>query len=143
MKNLSYVFYPAIVVFIFGSMFFGDDYSSWQRERRNKKIAEEELERLVDNYGLNIKIQNPIEARNNCSFYYALYESKLKLGYIEGKLKDRDSFMVNCIPIILELSNKCEAERKAIDEKYPYEIREDAMGGDCEIDVLNSLVFDK
>ena len=40
MKNLSYVFYPAIVVFIFGSMFFGDDYSSWQRERRNKKIAE-------------------------------------------------------------------------------------------------------
>ena len=117
--------------------------SNWSNERRIKKIAEDEIERLVNDYGLKIKIQNPIEDRNYCSFYYALYESYIELGYMDVNLKDRDSFMVNCIPIVRELYNKCESERKAMDEKFPFEMREEAMGDKCERDVLNILVIDK
>ena len=63
MKNIKYVVWTAIVVWIFGSMFFADQISNWNINRRNKKIAEDGLQRLVDEYGL--KIQNPIEDFGN------------------------------------------------------------------------------
>ncbi len=65
MKNLVYI---PFVFILFGVLFFADDYSSWERERKNRKIAEVGLQRLVDNYGL--KIKNPIEDFNQCSYWY-------------------------------------------------------------------------
>ena len=59
MKNIKYVVWTAIVVCLFGSLFFGEEIFNWSNDRRNKKIAEDGLQRLVDEYGL--KIQNPIE----------------------------------------------------------------------------------
>ena len=144
MKNIKYVVWTLIVGWIFGSLFFGGKISNWSNERRNKKIAEDELERLVNDYGL--KIQNPVEDRNQCSYWYAMYEILVEKNYYEmgnKKLKDRDIFMVKCIPAIQEISEKCEAERNAIDEKYPYEIRAESLGDKCERDLLNSLVISK
>ena len=118
MKNLSYVFYSAIVVWIFGSMFFADQISNWNINRRNKKIAEDGLQRLVDEYGL--KIQNPIEDFNECNFHYSLTETMIELNQIDKdkfsemsdkELIDKDTFMVNCIPIIQEVLDKCDCRR--------------------------------
>ena len=54
---MKYLGYIALVIIFSGVLIFGDDYSSWERERKNKKIAEDGLQRLADNYGLKIKIQ--------------------------------------------------------------------------------------
>ena len=144
MKNIKYVVWTAIVVCLFGSLFLGGRISNWSNVRRNKKIAEDELKRLVNEFGL--KKQSKINDLKECSFRYVLYEEIVKGGFYdmgEKKLKEKDIFMVNCIPIIRELINKCEAERKALDEKYPFEIREGMTGDKCERDVLNTLVIDK
>ena len=118
MKNIKYVVWTAIVVWIFGSMFFGDKISKWNINRRNKKISEDGLQRLVDEYGL--KIQNPIEDFNKCNFHYSLHETMLELNqidkekfsWISGKeLIDKDIFMVNCIPVIQEVLDKCDCDR--------------------------------
>ena len=112
MKNLSYVFYSAIVVWIFGSMFFADQISNWNINRRNKKIAEDGLQRLVDEYGL--KIQNPIEDFGQCDYRYKLTEIMVEKNFNEmgdKELIDKDTFMVKCIPIIQEVLDKCDCFR--------------------------------
>ena len=112
MKNLVYI---PFVFILFGVLFFADDYSSWERERKNRKIAEVGLQRLVDNYGL--KIKNPIEDFNQCSYWYAYYEAGINLGFSDEKLKNKDKFMVQCIPVIQELLNKCQAEETELKGK--------------------------
>ena len=118
MKNLSYVFYSAIVVWIFGSMFFADQISNWNINRRNKKIAEDGLQRLVDEYGL--KIQNPIEDFGQCGYQYELKKIAIEMNQKDKdtfpemankELLDKDTFMVNCIPIIQEVLDKCDCRR--------------------------------
>ena len=119
MKKFTYVFYSAIVVWIFGSLFFADEISNWNINRRNKKISEEGLQRLVDEYGL--KIQDPIEDFNQCNYHYSLRETMLELNQVEKnefswisgkKLIDKDVFMVNCIPVIQEVLDKCSCMRR-------------------------------
>ena len=125
MKNLSYVFYSAIVVWIFGSMFFADQIFNWNINRRNKKISEDGLQRLVDEYGL--KIQNPIEDFIECNFHYSLTETMIELNQIDKdkfsemsdkELIDKDTFMVNCIPIIQEVLDKCDCKRNDNECKF-------------------------
>ena len=125
MKNLSYVFYSAIVVWIFGSLFFADEISNWNINRRNKKISEEGLQRLVDEYGL--KIQDPIEDFNQCNYHYSLHETMLELNQVDKnkfswisgkKLIDKDVFMVNCIPVIQEVLDKCDCFRNENECKF-------------------------
>ena len=143
-KILQPIAMTAAVVLFFTLPTFESNFTSWRTDRKNKKIAEDELERLVNDYGL--KIQNPVEDRNQCSYWYAMYEILVEKNYYEmgnKKLKDRDIFMVKCIPAIQEISEKCEADRNAIDEKYPYEIRAESLGDKCERDLLNSLVISK
>ena len=112
MKNLSYVFYSVIVLWIFGSMFFADQIFNWNINRRNKKISEDGLQRLVDEYGL--KIQNPIEDFNQCDYHYKLTEIMVEKNLNEmgdKELIDKDTFMVNCIPIIQDVLDKCDCFR--------------------------------
>ena len=118
MKNLSYVFYAAIVTWIFGSMFFGGKISNWNINRRNKKISEDGLQRLVDEYGL--KIQNPIEDFNQCNYQYALAETMVEMNQVkkdtfpdigDKELINKDTFIVNCIPVIQEVLDKCDCRR--------------------------------
>ena len=66
-------------------MFFADQISNWNINRWNKKIAEDGLQRLVDEYGL--KIQNPIEDFGQCGYQY-----ELKKIAIEMNQKDKDTF---------------------------------------------------
>ena len=144
MKILKNIGYVAIVLLFFTAPIFESNFSSWRIERRNKKIAEEELERLVNEFGLNK--QNTIDDLNECGYRYVLYEEYVRSkAYNMGNknLKDKDIFMVNCIPLIQELLDKCEDERKEIDEKYPYEIVAESMGDKCERDVLDTLVIDQ
>ena len=136
MKKLGYI---AIVMFVvFGVLIFGDDYSSWERERKNKKIAEDGLQRLVDNYGLEIK--NPIEDFNHCSYWYAYYEAGIDLGFSDEKLKDKDIFMVKCIPLIKEILDKCEAEEKALEGKGDLSV---VFERRCRTNALDPLIIDK
>ena len=113
-KILQPIAMTAAVVLFFTLPTFESNFTSWRTDRKNKKIAEDEI--LVE--------KNYYEMGNK-------------------KLKDRDIFMVKCIPAIQEISEKCEAERNAIDEKYPYEIRAESLGDKCERDLLNSLVISK
>ena len=108
----------ALIVLFFSLPTFENAFTSLRRDTKRKKYVEGELERLVNNYGL--KIQNPIADFNSCEFRYELYKSGIKLnldGYIDKKLKDKDIFMVNCIPIIREIENECDAW----DEANPYD----------------------
>ena len=144
MKILKNIGYVAIVLLFFAAPTFESNFSSWRIERRNKKISEEELQRLVNEFGLNK--QNTIEDLNECGYRYVLYEEYVKIdAYDMGdkKLKEKDIFMVKCIPLIQELLDKCEDEREEIDKKYPYEIVAESMGDKCERDVLDTLVIDK
>ena len=138
MKNIKYVVWTAIVVWLFGSIFFGDKIFNWNINRRNKKISEDGLQRLVDEYGL--KIQNPIEDFNQCNYHYSLTETMLELNQIDkdkfsevsGKeLIDKDIFMVNCIPVIQGVLDKCDCFRNDNDCKFVHvdEIKDSAK--DC------------
>ena len=136
MKKLGYL---AIVIFVvFGVLIFGDEYSAWKRERKNKKIAEDGLQRLVDNYGL--KIKNPIEDFNHCSYWYAYYEAWINLGFSDKKLKDKDKFMVKCIPKIEEILAKCEAEESELEGKGDSTV---VFERRCRTDSLDPLIIDK
>ena len=135
MKNLVYI---PFVFILFGVLFFADDYSFWERERKNRKIAEVGLQRLVDNYGL--KIKNPIEDFNHCSYWYAYYEAGIDLGFSDEKLKDKDIFMVKCIPLIKEILDKCEAEEKALEGKGDLSV---VFERRCRSNALDPLIIDK
>ena len=135
MKNLVYI---PFVFILFGVLFFADDYSSWERERKNRKIAEVGLQRLVDNYGL--KIKNPIEDFNQCSYWYAYYEAGINLGFSDVKLKNKDKFMVQCIPVIQELLNKCQSEETELEGKGDSSL---VLERRCRADALDPLIIDK
>ena len=134
-KNLVYI---PFVFILFGVLFFADDYSYWERERKNRKIAEVGLQRLVDNYGL--KIKNPIEDFNQCSYWYAYYEAGINLGFSDVKLKNKDKFMVQCIPVIQELLNKCQAEETELEGKGDSSL---VFERRCRADALDPLILDK
>ena len=136
MKNLG--LYISIVFIFLGVIIYGDDYSSWERERKNKKIAEDGLQRLADNYGL--KIKNPIEDFNQCSYWYAYYEAGINLGFSDEKLKNKDKFMVQCIPVIQELLNKCQAEETQLEGKGDSSL---VLERRCRADALDPLIIDK
>ena len=136
MKNLG--FYITLVCIFLGVLIYGDDYSSWERERKNKKIAEDVLQRLADNYGL--KIKNPIEDFNQCSYWYAYYEAGINLGFSDEKLKNKDKYMVECIPVIQELLNKCEAEETELEGKGDSSL---VLERRCRADSLGPLIIDK
>ena len=135
MKNLVYI---PFVFILFGVLFFADDYSSWERERKNRKIVEVGLQRLVDNYGL--KIKNPIEDFNQCSYWYAYYEAGINLGFSDKKLKDKDQFMVKCIPLIEQILAKCEAGESAPEGKRDSSV---VIERRCRTDALDPLIIDK
>ena len=108
----------AVVVLFFSLPTFESAFTSWRSDRKNKKYAEDELERLIKNYGL--KIQNPIEDFIECNFHYSLTETMIELNQInkekfsemsDKELIDKDTFMVNCIPIIQEVLDKCDCRR--------------------------------
>jgi len=134
-KNLVYI---PFVFILFGVLLFADDYSYWERERKNRKIAEVGLQRLVDNYGL--KIKNPIEDFNQCSYWYAYYEAGINLGFSDKKLKDKDIFMVKCIPKIEEILAKCEAEELELEGKGDSSI---VFERRCRTDALDPLIIGK
>ena len=134
-KNLVYI---PFVFILFGVLFFADDYSYWERERKNRKIAEVGLQRLVDNYGL--KIKNPIEDFNQCSYWYAYYEAGINLGFSDKKLKDKDIFMVKCIPKIEEILAKCEAEELELEGKGDSSV---VFERRCRTDALDPLIIDR
>ena len=136
MKNLG--LYIALVFIFLGVLIYGDDYSSWERERKNKKIAEDGLQRLADNYGL--KIKNPIEDFNQCSYWYAYYEAGINLGFSDVKLKNKDKFMVQCIPVIQELLNKCQAEETELEGKGDSSL---VLKRKCRADALDPLIIEK
>ncbi len=136
MKNLG--FYIALAFIFLGVLIYGDDYSSWERERKNKKIAEDGLQRLADNYGL--KIKNPIEDFNQCSYWYAYYEAGINLGFSDEKLKNKDTFMVQCIPVIQELLNKCQTEETQLEGKGDSSL---VLERRCRADALDPLIIDK
>ena len=136
MKNLG--FYITLVFIFLGVLIYGDDYSSWERERKNKKIAEDGLQRLADNYGL--KIKNPIEDFNQCSYWYAYYEAGINLGFSDEKLKNKDKFMVQCIPVIQELLKKCQAEETELEGKGDSSL---VLERRCRADALDPLIIDK
>ena len=107
-KNLG--LYIALVFLSFWEYLFMEMITPLGIEReKNKKIAEDGLQRLADNYGL--KIKNPIEDFNQCSYWYAYYEAGINLGFSDEKLKNKDKFMVQCIPVIQELLNKCRRKK--------------------------------
>ena len=135
-KNLG--LYISILFIFLGVLIYGDDYSSWERERKNRKIAEVGLQRLVDNYGL--KIKNPIEDFNQCSYWYAYYEAGINLGFSDVKLKNKDKFMVQCIPVIQELLNKCQAEETELEGKGDSSL---VLKRRCRADALDPLIIDK
>lgn len=135
-KNLG--LYISILFIFLGVLIYGDDYSSWERERKNKKIAEDGLQRLADNYGL--KIKNPIEDFNQCSYWYAYYEAGINLGFSDVKLKNKDKFMVQCIPVIQELLNKCQAEETELEGKGDSSL---VLERRCRADALDPLIIDK
>ena len=135
-KNLG--LYISILFVFLGVLIYGDDYSSWERERKNKKIAEDGLQRLADNYGL--KIKNPIEDFNQCSYWYAYYEAGINLGFSDVKLKNKDKFMVQCIPVIQELLNKCQAEETELEGKGDSSL---VLKRRCRADALDPLIIDK
>jgi hypothetical protein len=135
-KNLG--LYISILFIFLGVLIYGDDYSSWERERKNKKIAEDGLQRLADNYGL--KIKNPIEDFNQCSYWYAYYEAGINLGFSDVKLKNKDKFMVQCIPVIQELLNKCQAEETELEGKGDSSL---VLKRRCRADALDPLIIDK
>ena len=136
MKNLG--LYISIVFIFLGVLIYGDDYSSWERERKNKKIAEDGLQRLADNYGL--KIKNPIEDFNQCSYWYAYYEAGINLGFSAEKLKNKDKFMVQCIPVIQELLNNCQPEETELEGKGDSSL---VLKRRCRADALDPLIIDK
>ena len=136
MKNLG--LYITLVFIFLGVLIYGDDYSSWERERKNKKIAEDGLQRLVDNYGL--KIKNPIEDFNQCSYWYAYYEAGINLGFSDEKLKNKDKFMVQCIPVIQELLNKCQAEETEPQGKGDSSL---VLKRRCRAEALDPLIIEK
>ena len=135
-KNLG--LYISILFVFLGVLIYGDDYSSWERERKNKKIAEDGLQRLADNYGL--KIKNPIEDFNQCSYWYAYYEAGINLGFSDVKLKNKDKFMVQCIPVIQELLNKCQAEEIELEGKGDSSL---VLKRRCRADALDPLIIEK
>tara|TARA_B000000557_G_C20425678_1_gene296545 strand:+ start:75 stop:491 length:417 start_codon:yes stop_codon:yes gene_type:complete len=135
-KNLG--LYISILFIFLGVLIYGDDYSSWERERKNKKIAEDGLQRLADNYGL--KIKNPIEDFNQCSYWYAYYEAGINLGFSDVKLKNKDKFMVQCIPVIQELLNKCQAEETELEGKGDSSL---VLKRRCRADALDPLIIEK
>ena len=135
-KNLG--LYISILFIFLGVLIYGDDYSSWERERKNKKIAEDGLQRLADNYGL--KIKNPIEDFNQCSYWYAYYEAGINLGFSDKKLKNKDKFMVQCIPVIQELLNKCQAEETELEGKGDSSL---VLERRCRAEALDPLIIDK
>ena len=135
-KNLG--LYISILFIFLGVLIYGDDYSSWERERKNKKIAEDGLQRLADNYGL--KIKNPIEDFNQCSYWYAYYEAGINLGFSDEKLKNKDKFMVQCIPVIQELLNKCQAEETELEGKGDSSL---VLKRKCRADALDPLIIEK
>ena len=136
MKNLG--LYISLVFIFLGVLIYGDDYSSWERERKNKKIAEDGLQRLADNYGL--KIKNPIEDFNQCSYWYAYYEAGINLGFSDEKLKNKDKFMVQCIPVIQELLNKCQGEEIELEGKGDSSL---VLERRCRAEALDPLIIDK
>ncbi len=136
MKNLG--LYIALVFIFLGVLIYGDDYSSWDRERKNKKIAEDGLQRLADNYGL--KIKNPIEDFNQCSYWYAYYEAGINLGFSDENLKNKDKFMVQCIPVIQELLNKCQAEETELEGKGESSL---VLKRKCRAEALDPLIIEK
>ena len=108
----------AVVVLFFSLEPLQNAFNSWRSVSKNKKYAEDELERLVNIYGL--KIQNPIEDFRICDYQYSFHETLLELNqidkdefsWISGKeLIDKDIYMVNCIPIIQEVLDKCGCEK--------------------------------
>ena len=140
MKNIKNIGYLAFVVFLFGYIFFEDNFTSWKKDRRNRQISNDGLERLVDEYGL--KIPDPIESFNQCSYYYELKKAVIELESLDVNLKDKDIFMVNCIPVIREVFNKCDFKDSEItfvwrDETYNLPTKS------CTEEVLDPLIIDK
>jgi len=56
-------------------------------------------------------------------------------GYIDKKLKDKDIFMVNCIPIIREIEDKCDAWK----EENPFNWSDQS----CWRDPLDQFAIEK
>ena len=74
LKNIGNIGNIAFAVLLLGYIFFGDNISSWRRERKNRQIVEDEIERLVNDYGL--KIQNPIEDFYQCDYDGEIYTKR-------------------------------------------------------------------
>ena len=135
MKNLNYVGAIAFWVVLLGSLIFGDDYSSWQREKRNKKISEDGLQRLVDNYGLESRYTT--EDFNQCNYQYAFYKAGIDLGHSDKELIDKDIFMVNCIPVIKYVMDQCDFK----EEDMEFEISDLGFRSGCEEQVLDQIIY--
>ena len=135
MKNLNYVGAIVFWVVLLGSLIFGDDYSSWQSERKNKKISEEGLQRLVDNYGLESRYTT--EDFNQCNYQYAFYKAGIDLGQSDKELIDKDIFMVNCIPVIKYVMDQCDFK----EEDMEFEISDLSFRFGCEEQVLDQIIY--
>ena len=138
MKNLRLIGFIVLVVFIFGSPFWGEKFSSWNRTRKTKN----EIQRLIDDYGLE-NTKNPIEDFYQCRYYYRLYEVR-----DEFDLKNKDIFLVNCIPVIRDVLDKCEDEKrinekKSIDERLFDPDTYWSWNDNCFSEVLDPLIIDK
>ena len=139
MKNLNYIGAIAFWVVLLGVLIFGDDYSSWQRERKNKKNSEEGLLKLVDNYGLESRYST--EDFNECSFQYALGESEVELGYSDKELIDKDIFMVNCIPVIKYVNDVCDFKEEEYWDFVSSDSFDSSFRFSCKGQVIDPIIF--
>tara|TARA_B100000131_G_scaffold135979_1_gene132564 strand:+ start:179 stop:622 length:444 start_codon:yes stop_codon:yes gene_type:complete len=137
MKSIGLI---ALLIGVFALPNIEDKFSSWIIERRNRKTSEDGLQILIDEYGLTL--QDPIEDFNQCSFHYSFYESLVDIGHIDVNLKEKDIFMVNCIPLIGEVLDKCEWDEDSeitfvhLDRKY------NLPNNSCRSEVLDPLLIE-
>lgn len=138
LKSLGLI---ALFISFFALPNIEDKFSSWRIERRNRKTSEDGLQRLIDEYGLTLP--DPIEDFNQCSFHYAFYQSLFDIGHIDVNLKEKDIFMVNCIPVIGEVLDKCEWKE---DSDITFIHRDETYNlpnNSCRSEILDPLLIDK
>ena len=137
MKSIGLI---ALLIGVFALPNIEDKFSSWIIERRNRKTSEDGLQILIDEYGLTL--QDPIEDFNQCSFHYAFYESLIYIGHIDANLKEKDIFMVNCIPVIGEVLAKCQWDE---DSEITFVHRDQTYNlpnNGCRSEVLDPLLIE-
>ena len=138
MKSIGLI---ALLIGVFALPNIEDKFSSWIIERRNRKTSEDGLQILVDEYGL--RLPDPIEDFNQCSFHYAFYESLVDIGHIDVNLKEKDIFMVNCIPVIGEVLDKCEWNADSEITFVHRDRKYNLPNNSCTSEVLDPLLIEK